>query len=95
MHMKDDFAGRVWSAAIAGWWTLLIATVFLVAQWVAYLIVAGNEPSWLLRLWGPEMHWETILTIWTWMVATFKVIVWVAAMLVVWLSFWARRLERT
>jgi hypothetical protein len=94
--MKDDFANRIRSAAVAGWWTLLMATIFLAGQWAAYLIIIGSKPAWMLRFWGGgEMHWGTIQTIWIWMTAVFKVIVWVAAMLVIWLTVWARRLART
>jgi hypothetical protein len=35
--MSGEFAQRVRSAAIAGWWTVLMATLFLAGQWVAYL----------------------------------------------------------
>jgi hypothetical protein len=30
--MDEEFAKRVRAAAIAGWWTLLIASVFLAVQ---------------------------------------------------------------
>jgi hypothetical protein len=94
--MNGESAQRVRSAAIAGWWTLLIATVFLAVQWVGYLIIIGSKPDWILRFWGGgDMDWGTIQTIWIWMTAVFKLIVWVAAMLVIWLSLWARRLART
>jgi hypothetical protein len=94
--MNGVFAQRVRSAAIAGWWTLLIATIFLTVQWVAYLSIIGSQPAWMLRVWGGgDMHWGTIQTIWVWITAVFKMIVWVVTMLVIWLSLWARRLART
>jgi hypothetical protein len=94
--MNDDFSKRVRSAAIAGWWTLLIATVFLAGQWAAYLIIIGSMPVWMLGFWGgSDMQWGTIQTIWLWMTAVFKLIVWVAAMVVIWLTLWARRLAGT
>jgi hypothetical protein len=94
--MNGVFAERVRSAAIAGWWTLLIATFFLIVQWLAYLSIIASKPAWLLGLWGVgDMDWRTVQTIWMWVTAAFKMMVWVAAMLVIWLSLWARRLART
>jgi hypothetical protein len=94
--MNGEFAQRIRSAAMAGWWTLLIATVFLAVQWVGYLIIIGSKPDWMLRFWGGgDLRWGTIQTVWIWVTAVFKLIVWVAAMLVIWLSLWARRLART
>ncbi len=34
--MNDVFQKRVRAAAVAGWWTLLIAVIFLAIQWIAY-----------------------------------------------------------
>jgi hypothetical protein len=94
--MNGVLAERVRSAAIAGWWTLLIATIFLTVQWLAYVAIMGSRPAWLLALWGGgDMDWRTVQTIWIWVTAVFKMIVWVAAMVVIWLSLWARRLART
>jgi hypothetical protein len=94
--MSGEFAQRVWSAAIAGWWTVLMATLFLAGQWVAYLLVIGSKPAWMLGFWGGgDMHWDTIQIVWIWVTAVFKVIVWVGAMLVIWLTLWARRLAKT
>ena len=93
--MNGEFAQHVRAAAIAGWWTLLIATIFLNVQWVAYLSIMASKPAWMLRFWGGgDVHWSSIQTIWIWITAVFKMIVWVAAMLVIWLSLWARRLTR-
>jgi hypothetical protein len=94
--MNGVFAERVRSAAVAGWWTLLIASIFLTVQWLAYLTIIGSRPAWLLAFWGGgDMDWRTVQTIWIWVTAAFKMMVWVAAMLVIWLSLWARRLART
>ena len=94
--MNDDFPKSVRSAAIAGWWTLLIATIFLAGQWAAYLVITGSKPGWMLGFWGGgDIQWSTIQTIWLWMTAVFKLIVWVAAMVVTWLTLWARRLTGT
>lgn len=93
--MDRDLARRVRSAAVAGWWALLIATIFLAGQWAVYLVIIGSKPAWMLSFWGGgEIEWGTIQAIWLWMTAVFKVALWVAATLVIWLSLWARRLAR-
>lgn len=92
----DDFTRRIRSAAVAGWWTLLIAAAFLTWQWVAYLVIMALKPAWMLRFWGgSDLQWSTIQTIWIWLTAVFKLIVWMAALLVIWLTLWARRLSRS
>lgn len=93
--MNGEFAKRVRSAAIAGWWTLLIAAIFLLVNWSAYLAIMGCKPAWMLKFWGGnDIQWTTIQTIWLWFTAAFKMSVWIAAMVVVWLSLWARRLRK-
>jgi hypothetical protein len=91
--MNDVFQRRVRAAAVAGWWTLLIAVIFLTIQWVAYLLIMNHRPEMVQTLWGPNISWEFIQTIWFWMTAIFKLCVWLAAMIVVWLSLWARGLR--
>ncbi|MFB3892417.1 MAG: hypothetical protein ACE15C_10400 [Phycisphaerae bacterium] len=93
--MNEELANRVRSAAIAGWWTLLIAAVFISIQWIAYLVVMANKPSFVIAFWGGDVGWDTVRTVWLWCTAVFKLCVWVAAMVVVWLSLWARRLRRS
>ena len=41
----DPFERKVKSAAVAGWWTLLIAVAFLVVQWIAYLTIMNARPA--------------------------------------------------
>jgi hypothetical protein len=47
---NDTFEIKIRSAAKAGWWTLLIASGFLVVQWIAYLFLMSSQPAWLLFL---------------------------------------------
>lgn len=51
--MNDVFENRVRAAAVAGWWTVLIAIAFITLQWIIYLVVTEARPSWLLSMWGP------------------------------------------
>ena len=93
--MNEDFAKKVRSAAIAGWWTLLIASIFVTIQWLAYLHMMRCKPDWLLCMWGSgDITWSTIQTMWLWFVGIFKLIIWVFALAVIWLSLWARRLRK-
>ena len=41
-----------------------------------------------------NVSWEFVETVWFWMVAIFKLCVWVLALVVVWLTLWARQLRR-
>ena len=67
--MNDIFEQRVRAAAVAGWWTFLIAAGFLMLQWVLYLLFMSARPGWLLSLWGPGANWPTVqnLSFWPWL----------------------------
>ena len=94
--MNDLFEKRVSAAAVAGWWLLLIAAGFLVLQWMVYLLVMNTRPAWLPCLWGPDISWPDIQNVWFWGIVALKFSVWLLAMLVLWLTLWARQLrERT
>jgi hypothetical protein len=92
--MNDVFQKKVAAAAVAGWWTLLIAAIFLTIQWLAYWRIMNVRPEWLRQMWGPYMEWQQIQNIWFWMMAIFKFCVWIMALVVIWLSFWARGLRK-
>jgi len=42
----------------------------------------------------PGVGWDTIQTIGLWMIAIYRVILWVLFLVVVWLSLWSSRLKR-
>jgi hypothetical protein len=92
--MNDSFEKRVRAAAVAGWWTLLAAVVFITIQWIAYLFIMNSKPEWLLDLWGPNTDWSFVQSVWFWMTAIFKLCVWIMALVVLWLTLWARRLRK-
>ncbi|HEY4761600.1 MAG TPA: hypothetical protein VIH42_13545 [Thermoguttaceae bacterium] len=92
--MNDNFEKRIRAAAVAGWWMLLIAACFLAIQWIAYLIIMGTKPEWVRSMWGPELSWSYVQNAWFWMAAIFKLCIWVMAMLVIWLTLWARQLRK-
>ncbi len=91
--MNDVFQKRVKAAAVAGWWTLLIAAIFLTIQWLAYLRIMHDRPEWMRALWG-DIGWTSVQNIWFWMTAIFKLCLWLFALIVIWLSLWARQLRK-
>ena len=92
--MNDAFEKKVRAAAVAGWWTLLIAVLFVTLQWLIYLAIMSARPAWLMTLWGPDVTWPFIQNVVFWMVAVFKLCLWVMAAAVVWLTLWARQLRK-
>jgi len=92
--MNDTFESRVRAAAIAGWWTLLIAVGFITLQWIVYLAVMSNQPAWLLSMCGPGVDWSFLQSIWFWAIAILKFILWLMALIVIWLTLWARQLRK-
>lgn len=92
--MNDVFEKRVRAAAVAGWWTLLIAIAFLNFLWIVYLLVMSAHPAWLLSWCGPNITWSFLQTVWFWAIAILKVCVWLLALVVLWLTLWARQLKK-
>jgi hypothetical protein len=92
--MNDIFQKRVKAAAVAGWWTLLVAAIFLTIQWIAYLVIMKERPEWVHDLWCAQLDWAFVQNVWFWMTAIFKLFVWMMAMNVIWLSLWARQLRK-
>ena len=92
--MDDIFTKKERAASVAGWWTLLIVGLVGLIQWLAYLYISANRPEWMLLLWGEGVTWPTVIGIWFRMMAAFKIIAWTLAIVVIWLTLWARRLSR-
>jgi hypothetical protein len=91
---NDTFEIKIRTAAIAGWWTLLIASGFLAVQWIAYLFLMSSQPAWLLFFWGPGISWDALGHTWFWLMAIFKFSLWLLALPVLWLTLWARQLRK-
>jgi hypothetical protein len=92
--MNNDFPRHLRAAVAPAWWTIVIAVVFLLIQWGAYLLVMTSRPQWVLAFWGPDMTWATVQNIWLHMTADFKLAIWIMALLALWLTLWSRRLQR-
>lgn len=93
--MNDSFDIKVRSAAIAGWWTLLIAIIFFLIQWIAYLVVVRAEPALVLTLWGPGATWLEVRNLWFTFLTGFKISIFLVAFILVWLTLWARQLRKS
>ena len=77
---------------MAGWWTLLIAVLFMLTVWGAFLAIMHCRPVCLPALWG-GLPWETVQTLALWMIAAFRVVIWTMFLVVVWLTIWSAKLK--
>lgn len=92
--MEESLAKRVRAAAIAGWWTLLIAVGFGVLTGVGSMAVLRCKPDWVLRFWAPDLTWAAMQTYTLWILTAYKLFTWIVLMVTAWLSLWARQLRR-
>jgi hypothetical protein len=92
--MNDAFQQRVRAAAVAGWWTVLIAIVFLTLVWMVFLFLLSARPPWFQSLLGPGASWEYVQNVGFWIVSIFKMCIWLMALAVVWLTLWSRQLRK-
>ncbi len=92
--MNDIFEKRGRAAAIAGWWTVLIAVGFIILVWVIYLVVMSARPAWLLSMWGPGADWPFVQHVWFWAIVFLKFVLWLMALATIWLTLWARQLRK-
>jgi len=92
--MNDPFERRIRAAAVAGWWVVLIGAVIVTVSWLGYLAAMSARPDWLFSLWGPDLSWNYVQNVWFWAVVTFKLIIWVMALVALWLTLWARQLHK-
>jgi hypothetical protein len=92
--MNDVFQQRIRAAAIAGWWTVLIAAGFLTLVWIIFLVLMSTRPSWYQSLLGPGVSWDDLQVVGLWAVAIFKMCIWLMALVVLWLTLWSRQLGK-
>lgn len=93
--MDEEFRQRIRAAAITAWWTVLVAAAFVTVQWLAYMMVLSAKPAWFLAMWGPDIGWTTVQSLWLNVIVNVKVVVWVSALGALWLSLWSRRMRHT
>jgi hypothetical protein len=94
MCMDEIFIKKVRTAAIAGWWTLLIVYCPLLISWFSYLLIMNRQPEGMLCLWGKGFTWAEIRTIWSWGMLAYKLSVAILLFVVIWLTLWARQLAK-
>ena len=92
--MDDIFIKKVRSAAVAGWWTVLIAYCVLLIQWLAYLLIMTTQPTGMTCFWSKGVTWPEIRSIWLWAMVTYKIVLATMIFVVIWLTLWARRLAK-
>lgn len=91
--MDNLFQKKVRAAAIAGWWTLLVAVAFHLFVTGGFAFLMHAKPTWVTCMWG-GLSWDEIQHVGLYMIATYRVMVWLLLLVVVWLTIWARRLKR-
>jgi len=92
--VDEIFIKKVRAAAVAGWWTVLIAYCILLIQWFAYLLIIPRQPSEILFFWGESVTWQEIRTIWLWAMVAYKLCVAMMIFVVIWLTLFARQLAK-
>jgi len=96
--MNETLQKRVRSAAVAGWWTVLIVAIWMTVAWLALLVILNSKPGWIMWLWGfpdaDSLHWRQMRIIVLQFFAVFKLMLFVFVVVVIWLTLWSRRLKR-
>ena len=92
--MDEIFIKKVKAAAVAGWWTVLIAYCILLIQWVAYLVIIKTQPTGMLCFWGGGITWPEISDIWLWAMVAYKLGVAMMIFIAIWLTLWSRQLAK-
>jgi len=94
--VNDPFERKVRAAAVAGWWVVLIGYALLVVTWAAFLALLSARPAWLLMMWGQgDVSWALMQTVSLWFMGVFKLVLWLMALVSLWLTLWARQLRKS
>ena len=92
--MNDTFEKKVRSAAVAGWWVVLVAAGFLTLVWLVYLAAMNTRPGWMLAMWGPDVSRGFFQNVCLWVMVIFKFCVWIMGLAALWLTLWARQMSK-
>ena len=93
--MADTFTARVRSAAVAGWWTILIMAVWMTLSWLAWIGMLSAKPDFMLAMWGGDaMTWAQMHEMVVTFFAVFKMVILTFLIATIWLSLRARQLRR-
>lgn len=91
--MEPRLSLKVKSAAVAAWWTILIAFLFILFQCLIYLYINAYPQGFFLALLG-GFDWQFIRVVWLWSVAVLKLCMWLLLLVTIWLTLWARTLAK-
>ena len=87
--MSEELRQTIHSAAVAGWWTVLIGAAWMTAAWLIWRKILKAKPKWLQDLWGVDMDWKEIQSIMITFIAVVKIVLFVCILASVWLTLWA------
>ena len=87
--MDPEFAQIVKAAAVAGWWTVLIAAIWITFAWLVWRSVLKSKPAWLMKLWGFDLAWDEVQRIMFYFMAIMKMILFILILICIWLSLLA------
>jgi hypothetical protein len=88
--MNEELRQFIHSAAVAGWWTVLLGAIWLTISWLIWRKILKAKPKWLQDLWGVDMDWNQIQSIMITFMAVAKLILLVCVLASTWLTLWAR-----
>jgi len=92
--MELDLAAKVRAAARAGWWTVILISLFMTGGWFLAIALLRAQPEWASTFWPGKVDWDEIRTIYIWAFGMMKMMVWLMVGLTIWLTFWGGRLKR-
>ncbi len=90
--MENLLHKRVRAAAIAGWWTLLVAVGLHLVLLSAVMLTLHCRPGWIPAMMG-GVPWETVQLMALGMIALYRVLVWTMFLVVIWLTIWSAKLK--
>jgi len=93
--MDDRCMERLRAAVVAAWRTILIGVIWVTLAWFVYLGITSSRPEWVLRLWGgQDVTWTTVQNVSLWFFGIWKLVLFVFALVAIWLTLWYRKLRR-
>ena len=91
--MEARFSVKVKTAAVAAWWSILIAFLSILFQWLIFLYFNAHLQGLISVLLG-GFDWQLVRFIWLWSVAVLKLCMWLLLLVTIWLTLWARALAK-
>ncbi len=91
----DPFQRRLATAVWAGWCTVLIWFAVMTFSWVIWLVFLHIKPDCVRFMWGGgDLKWATMQRMVLWFFGVFKMLLFAFLVVVMFLSFWLRRLKQ-